>query len=88
MSDSGDGLEITLNGKRYMISLKPLHDEVKDELRAVFDKEIDSLHILKLYITKAQEYALMCQSIEKLCTYIESAATTQAQETVQIRPIS
>lgn len=62
-----ESLEIALSGKRFAISLEPLHNEVREELRAMFEREVDALMILKAFITKAQEYATLCQSLESLC---------------------
>ncbi|TLD96107.1 hypothetical protein LS71_007650 [Helicobacter jaachi] len=78
-----DNLEIALNGKRYTISLEPLHAEVKNELRAVFTKEVEPITLLKLYITKAQEYALICQSLERLYASLENIDTPTSHIHIQ-----
>ncbi len=61
-----ESLEIALNGKRYVISLKPLHNEVKAELKSVFTREIDALELLKLYITRIHPYlSIIRKSLQK-----------------------
>ena len=72
-----ENLEIALNGKYYSISLTPLHNDVKDE----------PIALLKLYITKAQEYALTCQSLENLYKSLENIDTPVTQTDVQIQPL-
>ena len=85
MSDGN--LEIALNGKHYSISLKPLHNDVREELKAVFVNEVEPLTLLKLYITKAQEYALTYQSLENLYKNLESIDTPATHPDVQIQQI-
>ncbi len=82
-----ESLEIALNGKHYMISLKPLHSALKNELRSVFANEVEPLQLLKLYITKAQEYALICESLENLYSAIEGVDSSIMQGDVQIQPL-
>ena len=82
-----ESLEIALNGKRYVISLKPLHNEVKAEVKSVFTREIDALELLKLYITKAQEYTLICQSLENLYKSLEGMDTPLPHNNVQIQAL-
>ena len=82
-----ENLEIALNGKYYSISLTPLHNDVKDELRAVFAQEVEPIALLKLYITKAQEYALTCQSLENLYKSLENIDTPVTQTDVKIQPL-
>ncbi|BDB64290.1 hypothetical protein T36_0738 [Helicobacter cinaedi] len=81
-----ESLEIALNGKRYTISLDPLCDEVRAELKTLFMQEVEPLTLLKLYITKAQEYALICKSLENLYKSLESADNLP-QQSVQIKAL-
>lgn len=80
-------LEIALNGKRYVISCKTLHNDVKSELQAVFTQELEPLALLKLYIAKAQEYALICQSLEHLHKSLEGLDSPLGDNNVQISPL-
>ncbi|MCH5313814.1 MAG: hypothetical protein J1E28_05430 [Helicobacter sp.] len=82
-----ENLEIALNGKYYSISLKSLHNDVKEELKAVFASEVEPLTLLKLYITKAQEYALTCQSLENLYQSLEHIDVPLTHTNVQIHPL-
>lgn len=80
-----DTFEVTISAsvsKRYTISLEPLLEDVREEVRAFCSKEIDALALLKAYILKAQEYALICQSIEKLYKTLE---TESKADSVQIK---
>lgn len=74
-----ENLEIALNGKRYNISLDMLHHEVRDELRELFKKEVEPLMLLKLYITKAQEYAALSHSVEALYKSVEGKISESSQ---------
>lgn len=67
-------LEVTISAsvsKRYTISLEPLLEDAREEVRTFCGKEIDALALLKAYILKTQEYALICQSIENLYKNLE-----------------
>lgn len=81
-----ESLEIALNGKRYTISLDPLCDEVRAELKMLFMQEVEPLTLLKLYITKAQEYALICKSLDSLYKSLESVDSIP-QNSVQIEAL-
>lgn len=81
-----ESLEIALSGKRYTISLDPLCDEVRAELKTLFIQEVEPLTLLKLYITKAQEYSLICKSLEGLYKSLESMDSIP-QHSVQIEAL-
>lgn len=69
-----ENFEVTIAAsvsKRYTIALDPLLEGAKAEVRALCGKEIDALALLKAYILKTQEYALICQSLENLCRTLE-----------------
>ncbi|MCX2717636.1 hypothetical protein OQH61_07805 [Helicobacter sp. MIT 21-1697] len=82
-----ESLEIVLNGKRYMISLDCLHDEVREKLKELSAQKIEPLTLLKLYITKAQEYALICQSLENLYKSLENVEMPTPHTSVEIHAI-
>lgn len=80
-----DTLEVTISAsvsKRYTISLEPLLEDVREEVRTLCGKEIDALALLKAYILKTQEYALVCQSIENLYKTLE---TEVKADSIQIK---
>lgn len=80
-----NSLEVTIGAsvsKRYTISLEPLLEDVREEVRALCAQEIDALALLKAYILKTQEYALICQSIESLYKSLE---TEVKADSVQIQ---
>lgn len=86
-TNAPEQLEIALNGKRYNITIGALHEDVKAELKAVFVKDIDVLTLLKLYITKAQEYALICQNLEQLYKQLDSDENISNATSVDITAI-
>lgn len=49
--------------------------------------QVEPLTLLKLYITKAQEYALTYQSLENLYKNLESIDTPATHPDVQIQQI-
>ncbi len=54
--------------------------------KPLFMQEVEPLTLLKLYITKAQEYALICKSLENLYKSLESADNLP-QQSVQIEAL-
>lgn len=84
-------LEISLNGKRYEVSLEPLLQEVREELIALIkecnsiNNEVNALVLFKAYITKAQDYAKLCQSLESLYQSLEGSVPNS--QPVQIHSI-
>lgn len=91
MESNNNILEIGLNGKRYAINLEPLLPEVREELGLLskatspLSRDIESLSLLKAYITKAQEYAKLCQNLESLYQSLENA--TPQTHPIQIQSI-
>lgn len=84
-------IEISLAQKRFNITLDPLLDEAKTEVKALFANEVDVdiITLLKAYITKTQEYARICQSLETLYTTIEKSQEvgTKDQECIKIQSV-
>lgn len=66
-------IEIRLNDKQYRISLEPFSESAKEEIKQFFQQNIDSLSLLKAYLTKTQEYAQITQHIEALHQNIEQS---------------
>ena len=82
-------IEICLAQKHFNIVLDPLVEEARAEVKALFAQEVDMITLLKAYITKTQEYAKICQSLENLCKNIENAQepNTYHQQNIDIQSV-
>ncbi|MCI7484889.1 MAG: hypothetical protein PUJ79_06855 [Helicobacter sp.] len=79
-----DTIEINIEDKRFSISLAPLSEYARKEIREFFNtngeqKRVKLVELLQAYVMKTQEHAQLYYKIERLYNDIETTTHKPAQ---------